>query len=98
MTLQDKALTQSILPGTFSSLPIAWICLVGYKNGTRDLTGLTSRSTYDGATLLSNTIGYIPSYKKPKAGPKLLDDEEARDVLIVDKVVGGLRPPPHSEN
>jgi hypothetical protein len=29
-------------------------------------------------------IGYVPSYKKPKPAPKLLDDEEAWDLLVAD--------------
>ncbi|KAJ7474621.1 hypothetical protein B0H11DRAFT_1918330 [Mycena galericulata] len=61
-----------------------------YKNGTRDLTGITSRTSFDDflvsvaakmntrITLMSN-IAYIPSYKpkNPKPRPKLLEDEEA---------------------
>ncbi|KAF8183574.1 hypothetical protein K438DRAFT_1766861 [Mycena galopus ATCC 62051] len=68
---------------------------VPYKNGTRDLTGVMSNSTYDEfllaaagkmqtrVTLLSS-IGYVPSYKKPKPAPKLLDDEDAWDILVGD--------------
>ncbi|KAJ7875175.1 hypothetical protein B0H14DRAFT_2568945 [Mycena olivaceomarginata] len=31
-----------------------------------------------------SSIGYIPAYKKPKPGPKLLDTDEAWDVLVKD--------------
>ncbi|KAF8172966.1 hypothetical protein K438DRAFT_1772398 [Mycena galopus ATCC 62051] len=68
---------------------------VPYKHCTRDLTGLTSKTSFDEFLLAAaakmetritmlSSIGYVPSYKKPKPGPKLLDDEEAWDFLVAD--------------
>lgn len=79
------------LPPVAFALPFE----VPYKNGTRDLTGLTSKSDFDDFLLAAaakmetrismlSSIGYVPSYKKPKPGPKLLDTEEAWDVLVKD--------------
>jgi hypothetical protein len=70
---------------------------VPYKNGTRDLNGITSRTDFDDflvaaaakmdtrPSLMSN-LAYLASYKPktPKPLPKLLDDEEAWDGLISD--------------
>ncbi|KAJ7891384.1 hypothetical protein B0H14DRAFT_3855160 [Mycena olivaceomarginata] len=78
------------VPAAFS-LPFE----VPYKNGTRDLTGLTSKSSFDEFLLAAaskmetritmlSSIGYVPSYKKPKPQPKLLDDEDAWEVLVSD--------------
>ncbi|KAF8144333.1 hypothetical protein K438DRAFT_1992889 [Mycena galopus ATCC 62051] len=61
---------------------------VPYKHSTRDFTRLTSKTSFDEFLLVAavkmethitmlSSIGYVPSYKKPKPGPKLLDDEEA---------------------
>ncbi|KAJ7780414.1 hypothetical protein B0H14DRAFT_2631131 [Mycena olivaceomarginata] len=96
----DKAMNQAVpkikLPAA-KAKPLVFTLPfeVPYKNGTRDLTGLTSKSTFDQfliaaatkmetrVTLLVN-IGYVPSYKKPKPAPKLLNDEEAWDLLVAD--------------
>ncbi|KAJ7709198.1 hypothetical protein B0H14DRAFT_3172507 [Mycena olivaceomarginata] len=78
------------VPAVFS-LPFE----VPYKNGTRNLTGLTSKSSFDEFLLAAaskmetritmlSSIGYVPSYKKPKPQPKLLDDEDAWEVLVSD--------------
>ncbi|KAJ7806744.1 hypothetical protein B0H14DRAFT_3152810 [Mycena olivaceomarginata] len=78
------------VPAVFS-LPFE----VPYKNGTCDLTGLTSKSSFDEFLLAAaskmetritmlSSIGYVPSYKKPKPQPKLLDDEDAWEVLVSD--------------
>ncbi|KAJ7447640.1 hypothetical protein FB451DRAFT_1411735 [Mycena latifolia] len=92
----DAAIAQLIptvtIPAKFS-IPFE----VPYKNGTRDLTGITSRTDFDDFLIaaaakmdtrisLMTNIAYIPSYKprNPKPLPKLLADEEAWDVLIAD--------------
>ncbi|KAF8185554.1 hypothetical protein K438DRAFT_1973853 [Mycena galopus ATCC 62051] len=89
VTLRPKVSLK--LPPVVFDLPFD----VPYKNGTRDLTGLTSKSDFDDFLLAAakkmetcismvSSIGYIPSYKKPKPGPKLLDTDEAWDVLVKD--------------
>ncbi|KAJ6568999.1 hypothetical protein B0H19DRAFT_1065782 [Mycena capillaripes] len=70
---------------------------VPYKGGMRDLTGITSRSSFDDFLLAAagrmgtritqlDNIAYIPSYKprNPKPLPKILDDDDAWEVLVGD--------------
>ncbi|KAJ7733956.1 hypothetical protein B0H16DRAFT_1467843 [Mycena metata] len=70
---------------------------VPYKNGTQDLTGITSRTEFDDFLVAvagrmktrvgALNIGYIPSYNKtrtPKPAPKLLEDDESWDSLVAD--------------
>ncbi|KAJ6523736.1 hypothetical protein B0H19DRAFT_894469, partial [Mycena capillaripes] len=90
----DNAVTQ-IAPKIKVPRVISLPFEVPYKNGTRDLTGITTGTDYyeflshaankmgTHITWMAN-IGYIPSYKKPRPRPKLLDDEEAWDTLIAD--------------
>ncbi|PPQ84970.1 hypothetical protein CVT26_008290 [Gymnopilus dilepis] len=70
---------------------------VPYRNATRDVTGITSASSFD--YVLSEIrermdatpsqlagLAYIPSYKprNPKPVPKLLEDEQAWEKLVQD--------------
>lgn len=69
---------------------------VPYKNGTRDLKGIRSRTSFNDflaqvaakmyTRVSALNIGYIPSYKprNPKPTPKLLEDDDSWDVLIAD--------------
>ncbi|KAJ7816243.1 hypothetical protein B0H13DRAFT_1923719 [Mycena leptocephala] len=91
----DKAVKQVIptvkIPPKFD-IPFE----VPYKNGTRDLTGITSRTLFDDflhdvATKMQTrvsalNIGYIPSYRprSSKPTPKLLEDDDSWDVLVAD--------------
>lgn len=70
---------------------------VPYKNATRDVTGITSSTSFrhvmrqiaermDAGPSRMAAIGYIPSYKpkNPKPVPKLLEDAESWAKLVND--------------